>query len=81
MITGTIGIGAAPQKTKQRRAKTLQTASLCYSIAKSTLTVPLTFIKLETTKHENFHFLCLLSSSPSRITQNYMVCANIMHTK
>ena len=34
-------------KTKKRNSKSSQTTSLCYSIAKSTLSVPLTFIKFE----------------------------------
>ena len=37
MAACTYGIGAAPRKTKQRSAKRLQTTSLGYSIAKSTL--------------------------------------------
>ena len=45
--------------------KSLQTTSLCYSIAKSTLKTPLTFSKVEKTKHENFDFVHLLSSSSS----------------
>ena len=48
------------QKTKQRNEKSLETISLCYSIAKSTLKTPLTFSKVEKTKHENFAFVHLL---------------------
>ena len=68
------------QKTKQRGEKSLQTTSLCYSIAKSTLKTPLTFSKVDKTKHENFDFVHLLSSSfflflSSSITQElYGVC-------
>ena len=55
-----------PKKTKQRGEKSLQTTSLCFSIAKSTLKIPLTFSKVEITKHENFDFVhcdtCLLLS-------------------
>ena len=50
------------QKTKQRSEKSLQTTSLCYSIAKSILKTPLTFSKVEKTKYENFDFVHLLSS-------------------
>ena len=42
---------------KQRSAQSLQTTSLCYSNAKSTLLVPLTFIKTKKTKQENFSFV------------------------
>ena len=52
---------AAPRKKKQRSEKSLQTTSLCYSIAKSTLKTPLTFSKVEKNKHENFDFVHLLS--------------------
>ena len=61
MAACTYGIGAAPRKTKQRSAKCLQTTSLGYSIAKSTLQVPLTFNKAEKTKRENVNFVHLLS--------------------
>ena len=80
MAACTYGIGAAPRKTKQRSEKSLQTTSLCYSIAKSTLKTPLTFSKVEKTKLENFDFVHLLSSSSSSsssssITQKlYGVC-------
>ena len=50
------------KKTKQRSEKSLQTTSLCYSIAKSSLKPPLTFSKVEKTKRENFDFVHLLSS-------------------
>ena len=50
------------QKTKQRSEKSLQTTSLCYSIAKPTLKSTLTFSTVEKTKHENFDFVHLLSS-------------------
>ena len=51
------------KKTKQRSEKSVQTTTLCYSIAKSTLKTPLTFSKVKKTKHENFDFVHLLSSS------------------
>ena len=41
----------------QRSAKRLQTTSFGYSIAKSTLQVPLTFNKAEKTKRENVNFV------------------------
>ena len=70
----TLGIGAALRETKQRSSKSLQTASLCYSNAKSTVKVPLTFNKVEKTKVENFDFVHLLSSS-TRIAQKvYGLC-------
>ena len=43
--------------------KTLTDYILCYSSAKSTLAFLLTSIRLEKTKHENFNFAHLLSSS------------------
>ena len=46
MAAFTYGIGAAPRKLKQRSAKSLQTTSLCYSIAKSTLIRVLNLAKL-----------------------------------
>ena len=54
---------AAPRKMKQRSSKCLQTTSLSYSNAKSTLKVPLTFNTLEKTKHKNLNFIHLFSSS------------------
>ena len=51
---------AAPSKTKQRSAKSLQKTSLNYSNAKSSLQVPLTFNKVEKNKHKNFYFVHLL---------------------
>ena len=50
----------------------MQTASLYCSNAKSTLIVPLTIVKLEKTKPENFDFVHL-SSSSSSITQKLYV--------
>ena len=79
-----------PEKSEAGSKKSLQTTSLGYSIAKSTLKTPLTFSEVEKTKHENFHcvhllssfFFFLLSSSfPSGTTQNYTVRANTKHTK
>ena len=58
-------MGAAPRKTKQRGEKSSQATSPGYSIAKSTLKVPLTLNKVEKTKVENFDFVHLLSSSSS----------------
>ena len=43
--------------------KAYRLTSLRYSIAKYTLKTPLTFSKVEKTKHENFDFVHLLSSS------------------
>ena len=50
------------QKNGAEEWKSLQTTSLCYSIAKSTLKTPLTFSKVDKTKHENFDFVHLSSS-------------------
>ena len=47
---------------KQRTVKSLQTTSPCYSNAKSTLKVPLTFNRVKKTKHKNFNFVLFLSS-------------------
>ena len=64
-----------PQKIKAEEAKSLHATSLCYSNTKSTLLVPLTFIKFEKTKHKNSNFVHLLSSSLPCITQKlYGVC-------
>ena len=79
-----ISIGATPKKTKQRSEKSLQTTLLCYSIAKSTLKTTLTFSKVKKTKHENFDFVSLLSSSflfHQAELENYTVWANIKDTK
>ena len=74
-------IGAAPGKTKQRSAKSIQTISLRYSSAKSTLKVLLNYNKVEKTEHENFDFVLLLPLTPG-ILEKYMytVNANIKHT-
>ena len=64
MAACTYGMGAAPRKTKQRSEKSLQATSPGYSIAISTLKVPLAFNKVEKTKLESFEFVHLLSSSP-----------------
>ena len=53
------------KNTKQRSERSLQTTSLCYSIAKSTFKTPLTSSKVEKTKPENFAFVHILSSSSS----------------
>ena len=60
--------------------KSLQTTSLCYSIAKSTLKTPLTLSKVEKTKHEKFRFC---SSSffffpSSSMTQKTIRCVQIL---
>ena len=53
-------------KNKAEMSKKLtDCTTLCYSIAKSTLYVPLTFLKIEKTKLENFNFVHLLSSCSS----------------
>ena len=49
------------QKNKAEECKSLQTTSLCYSIAKSTPQVLLTFIKFQKTKHEYFNTVNFLS--------------------
>ena len=70
----------SPWKTKQRSLKSLQTTSLYYSNAISTLKVPLTFNKFEKNQLENFNFAHLLSflfflSSPTSIAQKvYGLC-------
>ena len=46
---------------KQRSSKSLQTTFLCYSNAKSTLLILLTFIKAKKNKRENFYSVHLLS--------------------
>ena len=46
-------------KNQAEECKTLTDTSLCCSSAKSTLLAPLTFIKFEKTKHENFNFVHL----------------------
>ena len=65
MAACTKGIGAASRKIKQRSSKSLQTTSLYYSSAKSTLNVPLPINKVEKT---NFDFVHLLYSSSTGIT-------------
>ena len=57
MAACTYGIGAAPRKTKQRSEKGLQATPICYCIENSTLKTPLTFNKVEKTKHESFAFV------------------------
>ena len=57
---------SSSQENEAEEFKSQQTASLCYSSAKSTLKVPPTFNRVEKTKHKarNFvhHLLLLLSS-------------------
>ena len=61
--------------------KSLQTTSLCYSIAKSTLKTPLTFSKVEKTKHKNFDFVHLLSSfSFIKHNSKTIRCVQILRT-
>ena len=50
-------------KQARRSAKSLQATPLCYFNVKSTPLIPLTFIKLERTKHGNSNFLHPLSFS------------------
>ena len=70
------------KKTKQRSEKSLQTTSLCYSIAKCTLKTPLTFSKVKKTKLEKFDFLHLLSSPSFFIKHNSKTirCVQILRT-
>ena len=49
-------------RTKQRSSTSFRTTSFCYSYAKSTLLVPLTFNRVKKTKHEIFNFVHLRSS-------------------
>ena len=63
-------------KAEPEECKSLQTTSLCYSNVKSTLSVPLTFNRVEKNKHENFYF-CSSSSFFFLVTNNsklYSVC-------
>ena len=57
-----IRYGSNSQKTKKRSEKSIQTISLCYSIAKYTLNTPLTFGKVEKSKHESSDFVHVSSS-------------------
>ena len=57
MATCTEGILAGPRNTKQRSSKGLQTISVRYSNAKSTLKVSLPFNEVEKTIRENFDFV------------------------
>ena len=54
-----------PEKLKQRSSKSLQTTSLCYCNAKSTLKVLLIFNKVDKTNVENLDFIHLVPSSSS----------------
>ena len=61
---------------KQRSAKSLQTTSLCYSYAKSTAKILLTFIRVKNTK-QKFQTRSFLSSSSfffARHNTKYSVC-------
>ena len=51
------------QKNEAEEWKCFQTTSICYSFAKSSLKSLINFSKVEKTKHENFDFVHLLSSS------------------
>ena len=69
-----------PEKeSRSRSAKSLQTTFLCYSNAKSTLKVPLTFNKVEKTKLENFNFVQIFLYRQAEL-QMYTVYGNIKHT-
>ena len=57
------------QENEPAELKSLQTASLFYSNAKSTLKVPLTFNRVEKAKLKNFDFVHFLSSSSTGITR------------
>ena len=59
---------------KQRSAKSLQTTSLCYFNAKSTIKVPLTFTKGGKAKHENFNFVHFRFSSAGITRKVYGLC-------
>ena len=52
---------SSSEKNKAEKLKRLQTTSLCYSNAKSTLKVLLTFNRVEKTKLEKFDFVHFLS--------------------
>ena len=55
---------------------------LLFYFAKSTLSVPLTFLtKSSKPNMESLILLIFFVSSSSCITQNYAVCVNFMHTK
>ena len=60
--------------------KKLIDTSLCYSNAKSTLLAPLTFIKVEKTKHENFNFVHL-SSFPNKHNSKTIWYIQIIYRK
>ena len=59
---------------KQMNAKCLWTTSLGYSITKSTLLVPLTFIMFEKTTRQNFDFVRLLSFFADQLNLKIVVC-------
>ena len=78
MAACTLGIGGASRKMKQRSSKSLQTISFCYSNAKCTVLVTLTFIKVAKNKQEDFNFVPpFFLLSPISTTQKlhvYGVC-------
>ena len=74
-------IETAHRNTKQRSMKSLQTTSPCYSIAKSTLSVQLTFNQVEKTKHEISILFIFFFFFLTCIIRKYIVYANIIRTK
>ena len=75
-----IRYGSSSRKTKQRSGKSLQTTFLCYSITKSTLYIPLTFLNVEKPNVKNFLF-CLSSSFLVVMCNQklYTVCEHYTH--
>ena len=83
----TWGIWATPRKMKRRSSKSLWTMSLCCSIVKSTLKVPLTFNKGEKNKQKIrfcsaslFLFLLFFSSSFAMHNSKTIRCKRILKT-
>ena len=70
---------SSSQKMKQRSSKSLQTASLCYSNAKSTLLVLLTFNRVEKTKHKNFNFVHIFLFFIHRRNSKSVCCVRILN--
>ena len=70
-------------KTNANDCRHLQTTYPCYSIAKSTLYILITFLKIEQTKCGNLSFVHFLSSSFSIMhnSKTIMVYASIIYTK
>ena len=72
------------QKNQAEELKSLKTTSLCYSNAKSTPKILLTFSKVEKTKVENFDFVPLLSSFfffllPQNKSKVYGLCEGLTY--